>query len=207
MRASFSPIMFRRPALLLAVSVALGIVVRTPLTAQRRPGMDMGFYTTTGLLTGDLEGGSVTSSTSLAESPTIAVSLLLTAPLKRMPKRAWIAGVRVNAFGLGNNGSCFITPGSGVCQDRRFEERAALLAGGAFDIRSAVLRAMIGPTLYNVEGQGARLGTAVRLDFAAPRLRGPTPTLFFTRTFLGSQRGEQLAISTLGAGFRWVRKR
>ena len=81
------------------------------------------------------------------------------------------------------------------------------MAGGAFDIRSTVLRAMVGPALYNVEGQGARLGTAVRIDFASPRLRGRTPTLFFTRTFLGSQRGEQLAISTLGAGFRWIRKR
>ena len=190
-----------------AISLALAVAVPTLLTAQRRPGLGTGFYTTTGLLTGDVEAGSVSSSTALAEAPTVAVSVLLTAPLKRLPKRAWIIGLRANALNLGNNGSCLITPGSSACQDRRFQERAALLAGGAFDIRSAVLRAMIGPTLYNVEGQGARLGTAVRLDFAAPRLRGPTPTLFFTRTFLGSQRGEQLAISTLGAGFRWVRKR
>ena len=191
-----------------ALSVALAFALPTVLAAQRRPGLAMGFYTTTGLLTGDVEAGSVSSSTAFAEAPTFAVSLLLTAPLKRLPKRAWIVGARAGALNLGNNGSCFITPGiGGVCQNRRFEERAALLAGGAFDIRSAVLRAMVGPALYTVEGQGARLGTAVRIDFAAPRLRGRTPTLFFTRTFLGNQRGEQLAISTLGAGFRWIRKR
>ncbi|MBL0172002.1 MAG: hypothetical protein IPP90_15020 [Gemmatimonadaceae bacterium] len=38
---------------------------------------------------------------------------------------------------------------------------------------------MVGPTLYQVEGQGARIGTTVRVDFASPRLHGPTPTLFF----------------------------
>lgn len=203
MRARFLGVMISSASL----SVALAVALPTLLAAQRRPGLAMGFYTTTGLLTGDVEAGSVSSSTALAEAPTFAVSLLLTAPLKRLPKRAWIVGARAGALNLGNNGSCFITPGSGVCQNIRFEERAALLAGGAFDIRSAVLRAMVGPALYNVEGQGARLGTAVRIDFAAPRLRGRTPTLFFTRTFLGSQRGEQLAISTLGAGFRWIRKR
>ena len=203
MRARFLGVMIRSASL----SAALAVAFPAMLAAQRRPGLAMGFYTTTGLLTGDVEAGSVSSSTALAEAPTFAVSLLFTAPLKRLPKRAWIVGARAGALNLGNNGSCFITPGNGVCQNIRFEERAALLAGGAFDIRSAVLRAMVGPALYNVEGQGARLGTAVRIDFAAPRLRGRTPTLFFTRTFLGSQRGEQLAISTLGAGFRWIRKR
>lgn len=203
MRARFLGVMIRSASL----SVVLAAALPTLLAAQRRPGLAMGFYTTTGLLTGDVEAGSVSSSTALAEAPTFAVSLLLTAPLKRLPKRAWIVGVRAGALNLGNNGSCFLTPGSGVCQNIRFEERTALLAGGAFDIRSTVLRAMVGPALYNVEGQGARLGTAVRIDFAAPRLRGRTPTLFFTRTFLGSERGEQLAISTLGAGFRWIRKR
>ena len=203
MRARFLGVMIRSASL----SVVLAAALPTLLAAQRRPGLAMGFYTTTGLLTGDVEAGSVSSSTALAEAPTFAVSLLLTAPLKRLPKRAWIVGARAGALNLGNNGSCFLTPGSGVCQNIRFEERAALLAGGAFDIRSTVLRAMVGPALYNVEGQGARLGTAVRIDFASPRLRGRTPTLFFTRTFLGSQRGEQLAISTLGAGFRWIRKR
>ena len=53
----------------------------------------MGFYTTTDLLTGDIEGGSITSSTSQASAPRFAVSLLVTAPLKRASKRAWIAAV------------------------------------------------------------------------------------------------------------------
>jgi hypothetical protein len=70
-----------------------------------------------------------------------------------------------------------------------------------------VLRALVGPALFRVEQEGTRFGTQVRLDFASPRLSGPTPTLFYTGTFLGSQRGESVVISTIGAGFRWVRKR
>ncbi|WP_396221007.1 hypothetical protein [Gemmatimonas sp.] len=190
-----------------AVSVALAVAMPTLLSAQRRPGVGMGFYTTTGLITGEVEGGSVTSSTALASSPSFEASFLLTAPLKKMPKRAWIAGVRARALALGDNDYCSVRPEPGGCQIRRFDERAAFLAGGAFDIRSTVLRALVGPALFRVEQEGTRFGTQVRLDFASPRLSGPTPTLFYTGTFLGSQRGESVVISTIGAGFRWVRKR
>jgi len=190
-----------------AVSVALTVAVPALISAQRRPGVGMGFYTTTGLVTGEVEGGSVTSSTARASSPSFEASFLLTAPLKKMPKRAWIAGVRARALALGDNDYCSVRPEPGGCQIRRFDERAAFLAGGAFDIRSTVLRALVGPALFRVEQEGTRFGTQVRLDFASPRLSGPTPTLFYTGTFLGSQRGESVVISTIGAGFRWVRKR
>ena len=194
-------------AVSVALSVALSVAVPALLSAQRRPGVAMGFYTTTGLLTGEVEGGSVTSSTALASSPTFEASFLLTAPLKKLPKRAWIAGVRGRALALGDNDYCSVRPEPGGCRIRRFDERAALLAGGAFDIRSTVLRALVGPALFRVEEQGTRIGTQLRLDFASPRLRGPTPTLFYSGTFLGSQRGESVVISTIGAGFRWVRKK
>lgn len=194
-------------ALAAVVSVALSVAAPTALSAQRRPGVGMGFYTTTGLLTGEVEGGSVTASTSRAEAPNFALSALLTAPLKRMPKRAWVVGLRATPLNLGNNGSCYIIRGSAECQNRRFEEQVQLITGGAFDIRSTVLRVMVGPALFGVEGQGGRIGTAVRLDLAAPRLRGSTPTIFYSGTFLGSQGGESLSIGTLGLGFRWVRKR
>ncbi|WP_396202860.1 hypothetical protein [Gemmatimonas sp.] len=189
------------------VSVALSVAVPSLLAAQRRPGVAMGFYTTTGLITGEVEGGSVTSSTAQAEAPTVALSALLTAPLKRMPKRAWIVGLRATPLNVGNSGSCYIVRGSAECQNRRFEEQLQLVTGGAFDIRSTVLRVMVGPALFRVEGEGGRVGTAVRLDLASPRLRGSTPTIFYTGTFLGSQRGESLSIGTLGIGFRWLRKR
>ena len=194
-------------AVSVALSVALSVAVPALLSAQRRPGVAMGFYTTTGLLTGEVEGGSVTSSTALASSPTFEASFLLTAPLKKLPKRAWIAGVRGRALALGDNDYCSVRPEPGGCRIRRFDERAALLAGGAFDIRSTMLRALVGPALFRVEEQRTRIGTQIRLDFAAPRLRGPTPTLFYSGTFLGSQRGESVVISTIGAGFRWVRKK
>ena len=194
-------------AVSVALSLALTVAVPTLLSAQRRPGVAMGFYTTTGLVTGEVEGGSVTSSTALASSPSFEASFLLTAPLKKLPKRAWIIGVRARALALGDNDYCSVRPEPGGCRIRRFDERAALLAGGAFDIRSTVLRALVGPALFSVEEQGTRVGTQIRLDFASPRLRGPTPTLFYSGTFLGSQRGESVVISTIGAGFRWVRKR
>ncbi|WP_434478365.1 hypothetical protein [Gemmatimonas sp.] len=100
--------------------------------AQRRPGVGMGFYTTTGLLSADVEVGPVTSTTALAEAPLASASLLLTAPLKKGAKRAWIAGARFTPLAVGNGNSCFVTPDVTGCQDVRFEERAALLAGGAF---------------------------------------------------------------------------
>jgi hypothetical protein len=190
-------------------SLAALAMLSTPLLqagAQRRPGVGMGFYTTTGLPSADVEVGPVTSTTALAEAPLASVSLVLSAPVKKSAKRAWIAGARLTPLGVGNGDSCFVTPTVTGCQDVRFEERAALLAGGAFDIRSTVLRTMVGPAWYSVQGEGARIGATLRLDYAAPRLRGATPTLFFTRTFLGSQRGEGVAMSTLGVGLRWVRK-
>ncbi|MEQ1693301.1 MAG: hypothetical protein ABMA00_18560 [Gemmatimonas sp.] len=176
------------------------------LSGQRRPGTNMGFYTTTDLLTGDLEGGSITSTTAQVNAPEFAVSVLITAPFKRASKRAWIAGLRATPIGLGNSAPCMRATGEDGCQNGPFNERIGALVGSAFDIRSTILRTMIGPTLYQVEGQGVRIGTTVRVDFGSPRLRGPTPILFFTRTFLGSQRGRAAALSSLGAGFRWVRK-
>lgn len=176
------------------------------LSAQRRPGMNMGFYTTTDLLTADVEGGSITSTTSQVNAPRLVVSVLVTAPLKRASKRAWIAAVRATPIGLGNTAPCLRVTGEDGCQNGPFKERIGVLAGSAFDIRSTILRTMAGPTLYQVEGQGVRIGTTVRVDFGSPRLRGPTPILFYTRTFLGSQRGRAAALSSLGAGFRWVRK-
>ena len=87
-------------AVSVALSVALSLALPALLSAQRRPGVAMGFYTTTGLVTGEVEGGSVTSSTALASSPSFEASFLLTAPLKKLPKRAWIVGVRARALAL-----------------------------------------------------------------------------------------------------------
>lgn len=174
--------------------------------AQRRPGVPMGFYTTTGLLTLEVEGGSVTSTTELTESPKFALSALVTGPVIKRAKRAWIAGVRGTALSLGNANRCNGSGGTSVCQSRRFTERVALLTGGAFDIRSTLLRVMAGPVVYGVEDSGMRVGTQLRVDYSAPRLSGPSPTLFLTRSFLGSQRGQAVGITTLGAGLRWVRK-
>jgi hypothetical protein len=175
-------------------------------SAQRRPGVSTNFYTTTGLLTADVEAGSLRSTTAFAEVPNFAASVVVTTALAKRTKHAWIAGARATVLSLGNDGGCYATSRDGVCQNLRFTEQVTLHAGGAFDIRSTVLRVMVGPTLYRVEGSGARVGTQLHLDLARPRLRGPTPTLFFARSFLGSERGEAVGISTLGAGFRWVRK-
>jgi hypothetical protein len=81
------------------------------------------------------------------------------------------------------------------------------MTGGAFDIRSTLLRAMVGPAYVDVQGRGARWGTMVRLDYSSPRQGGAAPALFFSRTFLGSERGESAALTTLGVSYRWVRKR
>ena len=174
--------------------------------AQRRPGVPMGFYTTTGLPTLDVEGGSVTSTTELTESPRFAVSALVTGAVVKRAKRAWIAGVRGTALSLGNGDRCSGAQGGSDCQSRRFTERVALLTGGAFDIRSTLLRVMAGPVVYGVEDSGMRIGSQVRIDYSGPRLSGPSPTLFLTRSFLGSQRGQAVGITTFGAGLRWVRK-
>lgn len=194
------------PLAIAALSLAALVVPLQPASAQRRPGVSTNFYTTTGLLTADLDAGSLRSSTPRAETPGFTVSLLVTAPLVKRTKRAYIAGARVPVLLLGNNGDCYTTGLSRECQNRRFTERVTLFAGGAFDIRSTVLRVLAGPAVYQVEGSGVRIGTGILIDLAAPRLRGPTPTLFFSRTYLGSQGGDAVGISSVGAGFRWVRK-
>jgi hypothetical protein len=193
----------------LAATLCLMQTIAAPsrLTAQRRPGVNMGFYTTTDLRTTDVEGGTIISSTPSVRAPRLALSLLVTAPVKRLNKKAWIVGVRATPLVLGNTVPCVRTAGEGRCLNGRFSERLGLLGGGAFDIRSTILRAMVGPSLYHVEGKGARLGPTLRVDFATPRLHGPTPTLFFTRTYVRSERGEAAGLSSLGAGFRWVRKK
>ncbi|WP_411281520.1 hypothetical protein [Gemmatimonas sp.] len=201
----------RRSTLAFAAYTALAVlwfvVPQHRADAQRRPGQNFGFYTTTGLLTGELEAGSVNSTNEFAEAPTFAVSGLLTTRVLQRRKSAWIVGVRGTVLSLGNSNQCVVESGTSGCQDRRFTERAALLTGGAFDIRSTILRAMVGPALYDVQGSGLRAGTQFRIDYAAPRLRGPTPTLFFTQSMLGSQRGRSAGLSTFGAGLRWMRKR
>jgi hypothetical protein len=195
------------PRVTLAAAALLALVpLVAPLGAQRRPGVGMGFYTYTGLLSAEVEGGSVVSSSAYVEAPTLAVSGVATAPLWRGRKRAWIVGARVTPLNVGNRG-CLVLSGTTGCQDVRHEERAALLTGAAFDIRSTLLRAAIGPALVNAQGRGMRLGTVLRLDYTAPRQGASFPTLFLTRTFLGSERGESAGLTTLGAGYRWVRKR
>lgn len=190
-----------------ALSVLSHAVPLQRADAQRRPGQNFGFYTTTGLLTGEIEAGSVNSTSEFAEAPSLAVSGLLTTRLVQRRKSAWIIGVRGTVLSLGNSDQCVVEVGAAGCQDRRFTERAALLTGGAFDIRSTILRAMVGPALYGVQGSGLRVGTQIRIDYAAPRLSGFTPTLFLTSSLLGSQRGRSVGLSTFGAGFRWVRRR
>ncbi|MES2521615.1 MAG: hypothetical protein V4617_02870 [Gemmatimonadota bacterium] len=191
-----------------AALVALSLAIpQREADAQRRPGQNFGFYTTTGLVTGDVEAGTVNSTTELAEAPSFALSGLLTSRLVQRRKSAWIVGVRGNVLSLGNRNQCIREFGTTECLERRFTERGAILTGGAFDIRSTILRGMIGPALYSVEGSGLRVGTQIRLDYAAPRRNGLTPTLFLTRTMLGSQRGRGVGISTFGAGLRWVRRR
>lgn len=197
-----------RRALSLAVASASAVSLALPASAaaQRRPGVGMGFYTYTGLASVEVEGGSVVSSASLVEAPTIALSGMGTVPLVRGAKKAWIAAARVTPLSIGNRG-CVVTPQTTGCQDVRIEERASLLTGAAFDVRSTLLRGMVGPALVDVQGRGARYGALVRIDFTAPRQGASSPTLFFTRTFLGSERGETAALTTVGAGFRWSRKR
>ena len=150
--------------LVAAIAVAaMGAVAPAALEAQRRPGVGMGFYTYTGLLSGELEGGSVVASTSLIEAPWVALSAVGTVPLLRMRKKAWIAALRVTPLNLGNRGSCYVTPETTGCQDNRFEERAAFMTGGAFDIRSSLLRVMAGPAYVGVENRDARLGAVLRV--------------------------------------------
>jgi hypothetical protein len=197
----------RRVVLAAATAALLALVAcAAPLDAQRRPGVGMGFYTYTGLLSAELEGGSVVSSTAYVEAPALAVSGVGTAPLWRGRHRAWIMGVRVTPLNVGNRG-CYVEIGATGCQDVRHEERMALLTGAAFDIRSTLLRVLVGPALVGAQGRDARLGTTFRIDYTAPRQGSSFPTLFLTRTFLGSERGATAGLTTVGAGYRWVRKR
>jgi len=189
-----------------AVCLLLTAVVSCTLSAQRRPGVNMGFYTTTDLVTADVEAATVYSSTGQLRGPQFVGALLVTAPLKRQSKRAWIVGGRATPLALGSTSPCFRPPGVTECPNGRVIERLSVMAGGAFDIRSAIFRAMLGPTMHEVEGRGVRFGTTLRMDFASPRLVGPTPTVFFSRTFLGSQSGRGAALTSVGLGFRWVRK-
>jgi hypothetical protein len=184
----------------------MSLMLPSTTFAQRRPGVGMGFYTYTGLVSVEAEGGSVVSSASLVEAATVAVSGMGTVPLKRGAKKAWIAAARITPLSIGNRG-CVVTPQTTGCQDVRIEERASLLTGAAVDVRSTLLRGFVGPALVDVQGRGARYGAVVRIDFTAPRQGASSPTLFFTRTFLGSERGETAALTTVGAGFRWSRKR
>lgn len=200
---------FRSRVLVLLGVTAVAASLAAPsqaASAQRRPGQNFGFYSTTGLLTADLEAGSVSSNNEFAEVPTAALSGLITTRVLQRPKRAWIVGVRGTVVSLGDTGQCLVVAGTDGCVDLRFTERVALLTGGAFDIRSTILRAMVGPALYSEQGRGARVGMQVRIDYAAPRLRGATPTLFLSRTMLGSQRGRNVGLGTFGAGLRWTRK-
>jgi hypothetical protein len=189
-----------------ACGLILAVATPSPVEAQRRPGVNMGFYTTTDLPTLDVELGSVGTSSGQANSPLLTVSAVATTPLKRASKRALIAGLRATPLSAFSSVPCVRRAGVPGCQSSRFDERVGLLVGGAFDVRSTILRTMVGPTWYHIGGQGARFATTVRLDFASPRLRGPTPTAFLTRTFLGSVRGEGTALTSAGVGFRWVRK-
>lgn len=195
-------------AVLLSASLLFQpLLAVSSLEAQRRPGVGMGFYTFTGLLSAEVEGGSVVSSAALAEAPTIAISGMGTVPLLRGRKKAWIASARATPLNLGNRGTCVVTPETVGCQDVRYEERASVMTGAAFDIRSALLRGMVGAAMVSVEGRGARYGPIVRIDFTAPRQGASSPTLFLTRTFLGRERTESMGLTTVGAGFRWSRKK
>lgn len=196
----------RRVAHPVAVCLLLTAAVSSSLSAQRRPGVNMGFYTTTDLVTADVEATTVYSSTGQLRAPQFVGALLVSAPLKRQTRRAWIAGARATPLAVRSTSPCFRTPGVTECPNGRVIERLSVMAGGAFDIRSTILRAMVGPTLHQVEGKRVRFGTTLRLDFASPRLVAPTPTVFFSRTYLGSQNGRGAALTSVGIGFRWVRK-
>jgi hypothetical protein len=153
----------------------------------------MGFYTYTGLVSTDVEVGSVTSTTAFAEAPSVAASVLVSVPLAKLKRKAIIAALRGTPIGFGNSDGCLIIPPDTSCQQRRFSERVTMLVGGAFDIRETLLRVTAGPSLYSVEKSGTRIGTQVRLDFTSPRQGSRMPTMFLSRTFLGSQNGRGFA--------------
>jgi hypothetical protein len=186
----------------LALAGVLSFTLSVAADAQRGPGRR--FITTTDRRTFEVEGGSVTSTTTLAEAPSFALSALATAPLAKWPTRAWIVGARTSALNLGNTGGCVLVPPDRTCQNLRFVERFTLLTGGAFDVRTVMIRAMAGPSVYHVEQQGARVGTQLRIDFVTPRISGATPAIFLTRTFLGSQKGRDAQMTSLGASIRFM---
>jgi hypothetical protein len=192
---------------LAAVSAAALLALPYTSQAQRRPGVGTGFYTYTGLLSTDIEAGSVTGTTAFAEGPTVAASVLVSTALKKLTRKAVIVGLRGTALSLGNNDGCYIVAPSTECQNRRFTERLTLLPGMAWDIRESLLRVTGGPTLFSVEGEGLRLGTQLRVDFARPRQTSTMPTIFLSRSFLGSQRGRGVGFTTLGIGYRFAQKK
>ncbi|MCA0374427.1 MAG: hypothetical protein LCH84_02085 [Gemmatimonadetes bacterium] len=189
-----------------SVTAALLLAAPQRADAQFRRDSPMGFYTTTARPTLDIEVGGVTSSTVLTESPSFAAGALFTLPVVKLRKKAIIAGVRGTALELGRPRDCLNNFENGECRSRRYAERASVLVGGAFDIRSTILRVMVGPVLQDVEGTGARIGTQVRADYATPRLRGMTPTLFVSRSMMGSEQGRGVGITALGIGFRKIWK-
>jgi hypothetical protein len=166
----------------------------------------MGFYTYTGLASADVELGQVTGTTAYAEGPTVTLSGLVSAPLVKLRKKAVIVGLRGTAISYGNNDGCLIVPPSAECQQRRFTERVTLLTGMAFDIRESLLRVTAGPALYSVEREGTRIGTQLRVDYTRPRQGSRMPTLFLSRSFMGSQRGRGAGFTTIGLGIRTAKK-
>lgn len=200
---------FPAPSRLLTAAlliVAAAASAAAPATAQRRPGVGMGFYTYTGLVAADVELGQVTSTTAYAESPSVTLSGVVSAPLMKLRKKALIVAARGTAFSVGNKDGCLIIPPSAECQQRRFTERLTVLTGMAWDIRESLVRLTAGPALFSVEQQGARVGTQLRLDYARPRQGSRMPTLFISRSFLGSQRGRGVGFTTLGLGIRTAKK-
>lgn len=196
-----------RPALSgLLAAVLLASLAPQRASAQRRPGVGMGFYTYTGLVAGDVELGQVTGTTAYAEGPTVTLSGVVSAPLLKLRKKALIVALRGTAISYGNSDGCLIVPPSADCQQRRFTERFTVLTGMAWDIRESLLRVTAGPALYSVERDGARFGTQVRVDYARPRQGSRMPTLFLSRSFLGSQKGRGVGFTTIGLGIRTAKK-
>jgi hypothetical protein len=196
-----------------ARAIATALAVFTPVVAadtahaQRRPGVGMGFYTYSALPTLDAEAGSVTSTTGFTESPRFAFSAMASIGLLKGRGKAWIVGVRGTALSLPIEDRCVVTAGTQGCQSRRYLERVALHTGAAVDIRSTLLRVTAGPALYTIEGGETRIGPQVRIDYASPRQSGTTPVIFLARSFMGSENGEGVGITTLGLAIRWVKKR
>jgi hypothetical protein len=199
-----SPIALTRLAV---VAAAAALFAPSLASAQRRPGVGMGFYTYTGLVTGEVEIGQVSGTTAYAEGPKVTLSGMFTMPLAKLRKKAIILGLRGTAVSYGNSDGCYIVAPSTECRNRRFTERVTLLPGMSFDIRTVLVRFMAGPTLYSVEKEGSRVGTQVRMDFTRPGIGSTMPTAFVSRSFMGSQFGREAGFTTLGIGLRKANKK